>query len=76
MSIGMGPTISYDWKADSDNALTLPIGLGLTKTTRWGGRPYKLRIELHYSLIKPEEYGTEWNLRLQCTPVIQSPFKK
>ena len=76
MSIGMGPTISYDWKADSNNALTLPIGLGLTKTTRWGNRPYKLRIELHYSLIKPEDYGTEWNLRLQCTPVVKNPFKK
>ena len=34
-SIGMGPTITYDWEADSDNALTFPVGLGLTKTTRW-----------------------------------------
>ncbi len=76
MSIGMGPTITYDWKADSDNALTLPVGLGVTKTTRWGGNPYKVRVELHYSIIRPEDYGTEWNLRLQLTPIINSPFKK
>lgn len=75
MSIGMGPTITYDWEADSDNALTFPIGLGITKTTRWGKTPVKLRAELHYSVIKPEDYGTEWNFRIQITPVINSPFK-
>ncbi|MEP0203209.1 MAG: hypothetical protein ABJ084_02600 [Halioglobus sp.] len=75
MSIGLGPTISYDWEADSDNALTFPIGLGLTKTTRWGKTPVKLRAELHYSVVKPDDYGTEWNFRFQVTPVINNPFK-
>ncbi len=74
MSIGMGPTITYDWEAESDDALTLPIGLGLTKTTRWGNTPFKLRAELHYSVIKPENYGTQWNFRIQVTPVINNPF--
>ncbi len=76
MSIGMGPTISYDWEADSDNALTVPIGLGVTKTVRWGKMPFKLRAEVHYSVIQPDDYGTEWNFRLQVTPVIKHPFKK
>ena len=75
MSIGMGPTISYDWEADSDNALTFPIGLGLTKTTRRGATPVKLRAEIHYSLVKPDDYVAEWNFRIQVTPVINSPFK-
>jgi hypothetical protein len=74
-SIGMGPTITYDWEADSDNALTFPVGLGLTKTTRWGKMPVKLRAEVHYSVIKPDDYGTEWNIRFQITPVINNPFK-
>ncbi len=75
MSIGMGPTISYDWEADSDNALTFPVGLGITKTTRWSRMPVKLRAELHYSIVKPDDYGTEWNFRIQVTPVINNPFK-
>ena len=74
-SVGMGPTITYDWEADSDNALTFPVGLGLTKTTRWGKMPVKLRAEVHYSVIKPDDYGTEWNIRFQITPVINNPFK-
>ena len=75
MSIGMGPTVSIDWDADADNQLTFPIGLGITKTTRWNKIPIKLRAEVHYSVISPDDYGEEWNFRLQITPVITSPFK-
>lgn len=75
MSVGMGPTITYDWEADDDNALTLPVGLGITKTMRRGKTPYKLRAEVHYSLVQPEDYGTTWNFRLQITPVIENPIK-
>ena len=75
MSIGMGPTVVVDWEADSGNKLTFPIGLGLTKTVRWGKMPIKLRFEPQYSIIRPDDFGTAWNFRLQITPVIPSPFK-
>ena len=73
-SIGMGPTITYNWKADSGDKLTFPIGLGITKTVKWGKTPVKLRLEPQYSIIKPDNLGTTWNIRLQITPVIKSPF--
>jgi hypothetical protein len=73
-SIGMGPTISINWEAEKGNRLTLPIGLGITKTIRIGKTPVKIRIEPQYSIIKPDDYGTEWNIRLQIAPVIKSPF--
>ena len=76
MSIGMGPTIGINWEADSNNRLTVPVGLGITKTTRWGNTPFKLRAEVHYSVISPDDYGSTWNFRLQVTPVIASPVKK
>ena len=75
MSLGMGPTITINWEEEPENRVTFPVGLGLTKTTRWSNTPVKLRIELQYSIIKPEDYGTEWNLRLQITPVVNNPFK-
>jgi hypothetical protein len=75
MSIGMGPTVVVDWEADSGNKLTFPIGLGITKTVRWGKMPVKLRFEPQYSIIRPDDFGTAWNFRLQITPVIPSPFK-
>jgi len=74
-SIGMGPTISIDWEADSDDQLTLPVGLGVTKTVRISNTPVKFRAEVHYSLIKPDNYGNEWTFIFRIAPVIPSPFK-
>jgi len=59
MAFGLGPTITIDWEAEPENRLTLSDGLGVTKTTRWGGTSVKLRFEIHYSIIRPEDYGTE-----------------
>ena len=73
-SVGAGPSITYNHEAESGDRLTVPIGLGVTKTVRVGKLPMKLRAEVHYSIIRPESYGKAWNIRLQITPVIQSPF--
>jgi len=75
-SVGAGPSITYDHEAESGDRLTVPIGLGVTKTVRVGKLPVKLRAEAHYSVIRPDSYGEVWNFRLQFTPVIKSPFIK
>jgi hypothetical protein len=75
-SIGMGPTVTYDWEAPGGERLTFPVGLGITKTVKWGKMPIKMRLEPQYSIIKPDSLGTTWNIRLQFTPVIKSPFMK
>ena len=75
-SIGMGPTISINWEADPGNRVTFPVGLGITKTVRWGKVPIKLRFEPQYSIIKPDAAGTAWNFRFQIAPVIPNPFDR
>lgn len=72
--IGMTPNITVNWKADDGNKLTLPVGLGVGKTTRIGKLPTKLLFEVQYSLIRPDDYGQQWNFRFAITPVIPSPF--
>lgn len=73
-SIGMGPTVSIDWEADSDDRFTVPVGLGVTKTVRMGKYPVKFRAETHYSVIRPDSYGNEWTFIFRVAPVIPSPF--
>lgn len=73
-SIGMGPSIRIDWMADKGNRLTFPIGFGYTRTVLIGSLPVKMRLEPQYSIVKPDDYGTTWNIRLQIAPVIKSPF--
>jgi hypothetical protein len=74
-SIGLGPAISIDWRADSDDRWTVPVGLGVTKTVRIGNTPIKLRSEVHYSVIRPETFGIEWTFIFRVAPVIANPFK-
>ena len=73
-SLGMGPTVRVDWTKDFSEGFTFPIGIGYTKTIRIGKVPYKIRLEPQYSIIRPNDYGNVWNIRLQIAPVIKSPF--
>ena len=72
----MGPTISIDWNARDEDRLTLPVGLGLTKTVRVGKLPIKLRAEAQYAIVRPKTFGYEWRFIFRIAPVIPSPFNK
>lgn len=37
-----GPTIEADWEADSANTWTVPIGIGIEKTTKFGSTPWNI----------------------------------
>ena len=74
-SLGMGPTVTVDWEADSQNRWTVPVGLGATKMIRLGSLPVKLILEAQYSVVKPDDFGTEWKILFRFAPVIPSPFQ-
>jgi len=74
-SVGMGPTISADWLADEKDRWTVPVGLGVTKTVRFGKTPVKFRAEVHYAVVSPDTFGTTWTFLFRIAPVISSPFK-
>ena len=74
MSIGMGPNVSINWEAEDGNKLSLPIGLGITKTVKWGNVVWKMNLEPQYYIYKPDDYGTQWNIRIQLAPVFSIPF--
>lgn len=70
--IASSPNIIYDWNADSDQALTLPLGVGLAKTTKLGGRPWKFQAQVQYFAEQPDAFGPEWLLKFTITPVVQN----
>jgi hypothetical protein len=73
--IGTAPNILIDWKADGDNKLTLPVGLGVGKLFNIGGLPIKFILEGQYAVIHPDDFGQEWNIRFTVTPVLPSLIK-
>ena len=73
--VGTGPNILIDWKADDDNKLTLPMGLGVGKLFKFGSLPLKFILEGQYAAIHPDDFGQEWNIRFTVTPVLPSLIK-
>jgi len=72
-NIGIAPNIRYNWEADSDDALTLPVGIGADTLIKIGPLPVKIGAEVYYYVEKPDAFGPEWQLRLLFVPVIPSP---
>jgi len=72
--VGMTPNIRIDWEADGGDRLTLPIGLGYSNVYKFGKLPIRIAAEVQYSLIKPDDVGSDWNFRVLFIPVIPNPF--
>jgi len=69
------PNILVDWKADDDDKLTLPVGLGVGKLFKISGLPIRFIPEGQYAVVRPDDYGQEWNIRFTVTPVPPSLVK-
>jgi len=72
--INGAPVFSYNHKADSDNALTLPVALGVSKTTFINGRPWKFGIQYWHYIESPDTFGPDWQIRINITPVVALPW--
>ncbi len=57
--LAAGPTMTYDWNADSGQAWTVPLGIGLAKTVILGKTPVKMQGQLFYFVEQPDTFGPE-----------------
>ena len=67
---GFDPTITYDARASSGNKWNVPVGLLVTKTTRFGTMPVKFQFGVQYSVVSQDVYGERSQLVLDVIPVI------
>ncbi|MDH3978822.1 MAG: hypothetical protein OEU86_09910 [Gammaproteobacteria bacterium] len=72
--INGSPVYSYNHKADSDNKLTLPVALGVSKTAIINGRPWKFGVQYWYYVESPDLYGPNWQIRFTISPVVKLPW--
>jgi hypothetical protein len=59
------PFITADWKADSGDVWTVPLGGGVGKIVRFGKLPVNFQTQAFYNVEKPE-FGPDWTWRLQA----------
>ncbi len=70
------PVITYDWAGDSGNKLNLPLGLGVSKTSRWGRMPIRLSAEFQKYVANTDRFATDWMFRLTITPVLPNKYTR
>jgi hypothetical protein len=74
-SIGYSGNVLSNWKAESNDRWTVPLGLGVSKVVFLGRLPIKIGLAGQYMPIHPDEFGEKWNLQLNFTVVIPKLVK-
>jgi hypothetical protein len=59
------PIITANWKADSDNRWTVPLGGGLGKIIHIGREPLNVQLGAYWNAETPKNFGADWQLRFQ-----------
>ena len=66
---GTSPIITYDWKTDQ---ATIPLNFNFGKTVIAGGTPWKLSMEFNYYIEQADEFGPEWMIGFNVSPVVEN----
>jgi hypothetical protein len=58
------PILTVDWKAESSQQWTVPIGGGVGKIFHLGKLPVNTQLSAYYNVVKPD-FGANWQIRAQ-----------
>lgn len=58
------PILTVDWRADSGDRWTVPLGGGVGKIFHLGKLPVNTQISAYYNVVKPDN-GANWQIRAQ-----------
>jgi hypothetical protein len=58
------PIATVNWKADSGNKWTVPLGGGVGKIFHLGKLPINTQLSAYYNVIRPDD-GPSWQIRFQ-----------
>lgn len=72
--IASSPVLSYNWQAESDEAWTIPIGFGVSRTTKISDSIWKFAFQVEKYVAQPDSFGPDWLLKFTATPVVKNPF--
>jgi hypothetical protein len=53
-ALAFAPLITANWDASDGNEWTLPLGLGITKTTVFNKRPMNIGVQYYYNVERPD----------------------
>ncbi len=53
-ALSFSPIISANWDAESGQQWTVPLGVGITRTTVFDGRPMNIGVQYYYNVVHPD----------------------
>jgi hypothetical protein len=65
-ALSFSPIITANWEATSGNKWTVPLGLGISRTTVFDGRPISLSVAYYNNVERPQD-GPGQQLRFQIS---------
>ena len=65
-AITTAPTYTADWRSDANNAWTLPVGGGISRTLLVGKQPLSLALVAYYNVDKPR-FQADYQIRFAVT---------
>ena len=68
------PTFSYNHNGTAGNRWTLPVGIGVSKTTIIGKTPWKFGLQYWHYVESPKDFGAEYQIRFVISPVVNLPW--
>ncbi len=72
--ISSGPIATYDWEAQSGNRWSVPVGIGIYKTTKIGDTPWKFGLEVQKYVVQKDEFSPDWYFQFVASPVVRNPL--
>ena len=60
--LSFSPIVTADWKADSGQQWTVPLGLSIGQIAKIGGQPLNLQAGAYYNVQHPDD-GARWQIR-------------
>ena len=58
-ALSFSPIITANWDASSGNEWTVPIGMGLTRTTVFNGRPINIGVNYYHNVERPDRAAAQ-----------------
>ncbi len=58
------PILTVNWKAESSQQWTVPVGGGVGRIFHFGKLPVNTQISAYYNVVKPD-FGANWQIRAQ-----------
>lgn len=82
-TLSASPTIAYNWNYDEQKKVdpslksewSVPLGIGISKTTIVRDTPLKLSAEIHYYVEKQRDSDADFMFKFKIAPVVKNPLQ-